>query len=92
MGIEVDGLDDAIRETERLAHGLTVEGVNEECNKIKRAANDCGIKEHELVLEAVPRGEEWDIKFELKDRSKLDCFKQAVRKILPSRWEQRLWR
>lgn len=38
----------------------------------------------ELVLEAIPRGENWDIKFELRDRSKLDCLKQSIKGVLPS--------
>jgi hypothetical protein len=30
-----------------------------------------------------PRGKEWDLKFELKDGSKVDCVKQAIRKVMP---------
>jgi hypothetical protein len=80
----VDGLDDAKKTLAKMAHGLTVEGVNEQLEKIKLATRSCGIIEKELVLEAIPRGKNWVIKFELKDRSKRDYLKQSIKGVLPS--------
>lgn len=84
LASDVDGQDDATKILKKMAHGLTVEGVNEQLDKIKQATRGCGITEKELELEAIPRGENWDIKFELRDWSKLDCLKQSVRGVLPS--------
>jgi len=82
MGIKVDGLDEAIEMTEALSRGLTVEGINEYCGRIREAAKDCGVIEGELELEAVPRGKEFEIKFNLSDRSKFDCIKQAIERVM----------
>jgi hypothetical protein len=35
-------------------------------------------------LEAVLQGKELEIKFGLKDRSKADCIKEAIRRVMPS--------
>lgn len=80
-----EGPSSAIRITGDLARGLTVVGLNEYCEKVKQAARECGIKEMgELELEAVSLDKEFDIKFELRDYSKADCMKEAIRRVLPS--------
>lgn len=85
MGIEINGLDGTIKMTEDLAQGLNVDAINEYCEKVKQAARECGITERgELELEAFPRGKEFEIRFELKDRSKADCIKEAIRRVMPS--------
>src|ERR1044072_6805274 len=85
MGMEIDGLDDPIKMNEDVARGLSAASINEYCEKVKQAARECGIKEQgELELEAVLQGKEFEIKFGLKDRSKADCIKEAIRRVMPS--------
>lgn len=82
MEIEVEGLDEAIKHLDGIAHGLTLEGVNEECDKIKLAAKKCGITSNDVYLEAVPNGKDFEIKAELKDPSKMDCLKRAIKEAM----------
>jgi len=82
MDIKVDGLDASIGMTEAISRGLPVEDINEYCGRIREAAKDCGINEGELEIEAVPRGKEFEIKFNLSDRSKFDCIKQAMERVM----------
>jgi hypothetical protein len=58
FSIGIEGLDEAMKNISRMAHGLTVQGVNEECNKIKQAAKKCGLNPDSVTLEAVPNGKE----------------------------------
>jgi len=78
-------MDRSIKIEGDLAPGLTVVGINEYLEKVKQAARECGIMERgELELEAIRHGEGFEIKFELRDRSKADCIKEAIRRVMPS--------
>ena len=83
--VEISGYDETLAMLERMKKGLTEEGINEYCSKIKAVANSkCGISDSEITLQAKKVDKEITIEFRMKDQAKLDCFKEAVRSVLPS--------
>lgn len=83
--IEVRGFDEAIRDLKKMEYGLSVAGINSYCERIKKVAIGCGIERGMLILEAEKDlDNNINIKCELKDGSKKDCLKQAIRDVLPS--------
>lgn len=82
--IESFGFDKVIEDLEKMSHGLTEEGFNEYCNKVKEyAKRKCDLKENEITLEAVKNGDEISVSFNTRGE-KLACVKQAIEENLNS--------
>ncbi|MGC1425743.1 MAG: hypothetical protein WA833_03475 [Nitrosotalea sp.] len=85
MDVEIHGYDEAIKQLEEMQYGLTEGGMNEYLSDVKKQAYEiCGLKEEEITLKAVKNGDKITIDFSMKDRTKLECVKNAIEKVLPS--------
>lgn len=87
IGIKSFGFDEAIQQLDKMAHGLTEEGINEYCDSIKKTVMErCGISDNEITLKAtkVIGQDKLTIDFQLKDRKKLECVKQTIQDLISS--------
>lgn len=82
--IKIDGLDEAIKKLDDMAHGLSEDGLNKYCDKIKEDAyKDCEIEKDELKLQARKVGDDITIDFNVNG-SKLECIKDKIQQNLNS--------
>lgn len=85
MSFKVKGLDEIVKELEKMQYGLSLEGINSYCERVKKVAINCGINRNEIVLGA-HRTETDELKIicSLQDKDKRECLRQAIAQVLPS--------
>lgn len=87
MGITAFGFDEAIQQLDRMAQGLTEDGINEYCEMVKQEIyKKCGLTENEVLLKAtkVTGQDELTFEFKIKDLTKLQCVKESIQSLLSS--------
>jgi hypothetical protein len=85
MAFEVKGFDDTKDELKKMILGLTVEGLNEYCDRVKAiGARECGLANDDLTLQAIKVGKEIAIDFKIKNHSKVTCIKKSLLEVLRS--------
>lgn len=74
--IDVKGFDENIKALDKMQYGLSLEGINSYCERIKKVALNCRITRNELVVEArKTEGDELTIICTLQDKGKRDCLR-----------------
>ena len=84
VGVEIKGFDKIKKNLDDMAYGLTKDGIDKYCNKIKNdAQSNCGLNQSDLKLEAKNEGKNVTIDFSTKP-SNLECVKKMIQKNLSS--------